>query len=710
MLKRVAEDKPRAIREIIPETPQWLCDIIAKLHAKDPDDRYQSAREVADVLTDCEAQLKANAKLKDFSRIPQSKPAAGASGRWKWVAAAALLLPVVALALTEIAGITHLLPKQQPTPDLLQSGDQAKDNGPSTDFTNTLGMKFKLIPAGKFTMGSPKEEIDRCLKQLEGAELWVKKTLATEGPEHLVEITQPFYLGATEVMVGQFRQFVDEQGYQVGDGTWRNPGFDQTDQHPVVWVSWNNAVDFCKWLSKKEGKEYRLPTEAEWEHSCRAGKAGSRYCFGDDEAQLEEYAWYATNAGARPRFGQHPGVGTHPVGKKKPNAWGLYGMHGNAWEWCQDNYDPDYYKNSPVKDPPGPSAGGGRVARGGSYPFGPVYCRSAFRGYVAPDSRHGHGGFRVLLVSPPAGAGTESGTKNKPAAPAIAPFTDADVQRIAALPAALQVEEVRKELVRRNPGFDGQMKYKIEDGVVTEFRIVTDKVTDIAPIRVWTALRVLDCSGTWANFKPNGLLADLTPLKRMKLANLTILNLVQTKVTDAGMVHFKDCKDLRHLYLDNTKVTDAGMVHFKDCKNLTTLWLNNAPVGDAGLVHFQGCKAMRNLNLAGTKVSDVGLAHFKDCKNLKFLYVDSTQVGDAGLAQFKGMSLRELNMNNTAITDLTPLQGMPLEHIRLTPKNITRGLDILRDMKSLETIGLAWKQAWPAAEFWDRYDKGEFQK
>jgi len=116
VLKRVAEDQPRAIREIIPETPQWLCDVIAKLHAKNPDDRFQSAREVADVLADCEAQLKANAKLKDFSRIPQSKqPAAVKSGRWKWAAAVALLLPVIALAVTEIAGVTHLLRPQQPT-------------------------------------------------------------------------------------------------------------------------------------------------------------------------------------------------------------------------------------------------------------------------------------------------------------------------------------------------------------------------------------------------------------------------------------------------------------------------------------------------------------------------------------------------------------------------------------------------------------------
>src|SRR5262245_36949313 len=128
VLKRVAEDKPRAIREIIPEAPQWLCDIIAKLHAKDPDDRYQSAREVADVLGDCETQLRANAKLKDLSRIPQGKPRR--SGRRKWAAvAAAVLLAVIGLAVTELAGVTHLLQKQQPT---------AAETPPT--FTNSIGM------------------------------------------------------------------------------------------------------------------------------------------------------------------------------------------------------------------------------------------------------------------------------------------------------------------------------------------------------------------------------------------------------------------------------------------------------------------------------------------------------------------------------------------------------------------------------------------
>ena len=265
----MAEEPPRPIPEIIPETPAWLCEIIAKLHAKDPDERFQSAREIADVLADCEAQLKANAKIKDFSRIPRGKPRR--SGRWKWAAGAAvLLLPVIALAVTEFAGVTHLFrglattgankPGSEPTPlaakqeppplaiapfDAAQAQEQqeawAKYLKVPVEHTNSLGMKFRLIPPGKFMMGSPQQEIDRCI----GLRLELGNWFNAEAPEHEVEITQPFYLGSTEVTVGQFRQFVEEQKYQTGDERWRNPGFEQADDHPVVWVSWQNTVDFC---------------------------------------------------------------------------------------------------------------------------------------------------------------------------------------------------------------------------------------------------------------------------------------------------------------------------------------------------------------------------------------------------------------------------------------------------------------------------------
>jgi eukaryotic-like serine/threonine-protein kinase len=729
VLKRVAEDTPRPIREIIPETPQWLCDIIAKLHAKDPAERFQSARDVADVLADCEAQLKANSRLKDFSRIPRRK--SQPSGRWKWVAATILLLPVIALAATEIAGVTNLFRGRPAAHNPLKPGDEqtaiqlakqesppraialfdtvqakkhqeawAKHFGVPVEMTNSLGMKFELIPPGKFTMGSPKIEIDRCLDVLREAPTWVQDHIKREGPQHAVEITQPFYLGATEVTVRQYRQFIEANpNYNADDGRWRNPGCPQTDDHPVVTVSWQNAVDFCNWLSKTEGKEYRLPTEAEWEFGCRTGKSGTRYGFGDDDDQLAEYAWFNMNA---------PG-GTQAVGGKKPNDWSLYDTHGNVWEWCQDRV-------------------GGMVDvhafRGGGWKNEALKLRSACCPSI-PDSEPSNQdiGFRVLLVSPSGSAPPL----------AVAPFTNADVQRIAALPAAEQVEEVRKELMKRNPGFDGKVEHKIEDGVVTEFKIVTDPVTDIAPIRVFNALRVLECRGQFTN-KSSGLLSDLTPLLGMNLAELTHLNLRDTMVSDAGMVYFKDCTSLTTLILPDTHVGDAGLAHFKNCKALevldlgrtrvgnagldhfrdfkalTGLWLGTTNVDDAGLSRFRDCKSLTILDLSVTRVSDAGLAHFQDCKALTRLILADTKVSDAGLAHFKNMPLMLLWIHNSGITDLTPLQGMPLEDIRLTPKNITKGVDILRDMKSLRTIGVEWDKVWPAAEFWERYDKGEFKE
>lgn len=135
----------------------------------------------------------------------------------------------------------------------------------------------------------------------------------------------------------------------------------------------------------------------------------------------------------------------------------------------------------------------------------------------------------------------------------------------------------------------------------------------------------------------------------------------------------------------------------------------NNEVSDAGSAIFKDCKNLNYIDLSGTQVTEASLAHFNDCKNLTHLHLDHTQVGDAGLAHFKGMPPKSLWIHGTGITDLTPLQGMPLEDIRLTPKKITKGLDILRDMKSLKTIGIEGNQAWPAAEFWQRYDKGEFK-
>jgi serine/threonine protein kinase len=430
VLKRVAEDTPRPLREIIPETPQWLCDVIARLHAKNPDDRFQTAREVADVLADCEAQLKAHAKLKDDSGLPRGQ--SRRPGKRRWVVAAALLsLPALAPALTEFAGVTHLFRGRRATHDPIQ-----------------------------------------------------------------------------------------------------------------------------------------------------------------------------------------------PAGVPQVNATAA--------------------RNGRPRDAPPPA--------------------------IAPI--------------------------------AITPFTDADVQRIAALPAAEQVEVVRKELMRLNPGFDGTIQHRIDGDVVTEFRINTDRVTDISPIRVFNALRVLNCDGTNSNWRGIGQLADLTPLRGMNLSQLIHFQAAWTKVGDADLAFLKDCKGLRKLYLADTRVSDAGMVYLKDCKKLETLELSATNVTDTGLAVFDGFTGLRVLMLSSMNVGDKGLSHFKDCKNLRYLILNYLPLTDAGLAHFKECKeLTRLAINHTKVSDLSPLRRMPLRELECDFRP-ERDAEILRSIKTLEKIN-----GKPAAEFWKDVEK-----
>jgi formylglycine-generating enzyme required for sulfatase activity len=251
------------------------------------------------------------------------------------------------------------------------------------ELTNTLGMKLVRIEPGTFRMGSPESD---------------KKAFDYEKAQHEVEITRPFYMAVYPVTVGQFRQFVQEKGYtteaeKAGDKlTWKEPGWEQTDRHPVVEVSWNDAVVFCKWLSEKEGKTYELPTEAEWEYACRAGTT-TRYFFGDDASRLGEYAWYTDNSDGR----------AHEVGTKQSNDWGLYDMHGNVWQWCADGPReyPEEAGKSPLKNPKGPLDRASRALRGGSWHDLRHVCGAACRFGGEPDLHTLDGGLRVVLRPPP---------------------------------------------------------------------------------------------------------------------------------------------------------------------------------------------------------------------------------------------------------------------------------------------------------------------
>ena len=257
-------------------------------------------------------------------------------------------------------------------------------------------------------------------------------------PQHRVRISRAFRLGACEVTRGQFAEFVQATGYKTegerdGQGgygldektgkvkrdktfTWRNPGFPQNGSHPVVDVSWNDAVAFCKWLSQKEGATYRLPTEAEWEYACRAGTT-TAFSNGDDPRKLVEVgnildATYTAMTPQKPQADVNDGyAGTAPVGSYRPNAFGLYDMHGNAWEWCQDRYDRGYYGHSPETDPTGPVEGD-RVMRGGAIDCPPRYCLSAHRSNGKASERGANLGFRVVLVVDPSAPSTPPSSTN----------------------------------------------------------------------------------------------------------------------------------------------------------------------------------------------------------------------------------------------------------------------------------------------------------
>jgi uncharacterized protein (TIGR02996 family) len=248
--------------------------------------------------------------------------------------------------------------------------------------TNSLGMRFVLLAPGTFLMGSPDDE--------EGHEDY-------EGPVHEVLISRPFYLGVYPVTQEQYERVMGTNPSHFQSV----PGED-TRRFPVENVSWEDAAEFCRKLSelpleKKSGRVYHLPSEAEWEYSCR-GEAPTSQVFHVGDSLSSKQANFDGNY---PYGGAEKGdylARTCKVGNYKPNQFGLFDMHGNVWEWCSDWYAADYYGKSPPQDPPGPSEGSLRVSRGGGWSSLGQGCRSADRSGLAPAYRYDYLGFRVAWV------------------------------------------------------------------------------------------------------------------------------------------------------------------------------------------------------------------------------------------------------------------------------------------------------------------------
>lgn len=244
---------------------------------------------------------------------------------------------------------------------------------PRREIRNSIGMRLVEIPAGEFVMGSPTDQPGRQDRE----------------KLHRVRLRRPFFIGVSEVTQAGYAAVMQENPSRFG----RDEGRDDEHSaiHPVDSVSWHAAAAFCERLSaleaeRKAGRVYRLPTEAEWEFACRAGARGL-WSFGDDPKRLAEHAWYRTRGSKRT---------SHPVGRLRANAWGLYDMHGNLWEWCSDWYAADFGDGLHV-DPTGPRHGQTKVIRGGCFMSVPAHTRCATRFHDPPAIGDDDVGFRVVM-------------------------------------------------------------------------------------------------------------------------------------------------------------------------------------------------------------------------------------------------------------------------------------------------------------------------
>jgi formylglycine-generating enzyme required for sulfatase activity len=331
----------------------------------------------------------------------------------------------------------------------------AADEAGAPAAKNSLGIQFVRIPAGEFVRGFATD--NRREHRFHLAHPFSnRQAFKAEGPAHRVAITKPFELAISEVTVAQFRAFVqatqyvtdaeksggalgcfpEEKDYvdrfhKAPEITWKSPGFEQSDYHPVIAVSWNDAQAFCRWLSTKESAGYRLPSEAEWEYACRAGTT-TWYSWGEDPDSAYEHANVADGAleADQPnttryqravRLGADEGDGhvfTAKVMSFRPNPWGLFDMHGNVWEWCQDRWSADVYERLLdgvsrqerdqylVRDPLFEAQtdqheyGDWRVMRGGAWTCAPASARSSIRTYAEAGDSSVYSGFRIVRDIP----------------------------------------------------------------------------------------------------------------------------------------------------------------------------------------------------------------------------------------------------------------------------------------------------------------------
>jgi formylglycine-generating enzyme required for sulfatase activity len=401
IVARILSQEPTPLRQVRPEVPPELAALVRRMLARTPQGR-PGAAEVAERLR----RMPVGGAGRPSQTMPAGPVAPPRRQRRRWSVTAVVGTLLVLLGVVAATGVVVWQAQRRAAARLTQGPDdkpggevrpqdekqpRPQERGPlpplPASFTNSIGMELKLIPPGKFLMGSPKGEGDE-----------------DEEPRHEVQISRPFYLGIYPVTQEEYRRVIGENPSSFspqGDRKEQVAGM-STDRFPVENVSWHDAVAFCDKLSalraeRAAGLVYRLPTEAEWEYAYRAGTR-TAFWWGDSASSAR-----ANFDGNFPSGGAARGENlqrTCRVGSYAANPWGLFDMGGNVYQWCSDWYDPDYYDKEDIKDPQGPGNGDPRdrrVLRGGSWALSGRYCRAAHRRRCESGYRYGDFGFRVAV-------------------------------------------------------------------------------------------------------------------------------------------------------------------------------------------------------------------------------------------------------------------------------------------------------------------------